>query len=85
MSGVEMDANNLPLHERLSNLIRNLVPVFQSSEGLAKQLGAWQEMCLFEELIVARAAVNAVACEGHERVFRSQSRRRYVYCILLYG
>lgn len=83
MVDVEMDANNLPLHERLGNVVRNLVPVCQLSEGLATQLGAWEEMCLFEEVLVARAGVNAIACEGHERVFRSQSCHRYVYCTLV--
>lgn len=76
--GVDVDCNDLPLMERLYNLIRHQLPLFLMHDQMVEQHGGAEHRNVFEELFMGRGTVNNMACEGGERLLRSQSLQRYV-------
>lgn len=76
MVGIDLDINDLPFLVRLYSVLVHQLPLFLSNEALAQHKNGIQHLHLFEDLFISRGTTNTIACEGEERVMRSQAMHR---------
>lgn len=74
----ELESSTLPFLQRFRNTLHGAYGIFTSNDSLGASTGCWDNIFAVEETMLGRGFVNQVACEGADRVLRTQSLTRSV-------